>query len=314
MLLEGAIAALGKVGLMLNVRQERPGRRAGGCCRRCRSPPSPPSATTSGWRSTPSSTSRTVRVIIPRLKEAGRAGHRGVPAEQDRDVAAAMAGRHTAPSWSRRSREWGTSSRSASSGPRPTASRPGSGSSSRFPSPRPGRTLGAPLFALRFADRALAGVHHAAARAPTSRTRWTRSRWAAPVQLEGPFGAFVMPPDVERAAFLAGGIGITCVRSILRWVCDTCAPEATRRRRVGRAGGPQPVASARSCSSSPTTPRMPSRSTRSSTEFTRQLSRASGWCTCSASRGRAWQGYRGHLDQDVLGAGAGRTGRAGTSS
>ena len=38
------------------------------------------------------------------------------------------------------------------------------------------------------------------------------------VQVEGPYGSFVMPPDVERAAFLAGGIGITCVRSILRWV------------------------------------------------------------------------------------------------
>jgi ferredoxin-NADP reductase len=50
----------------------------------------------------------------------------------------------------------------------------------------------------------------------------------APVQLEGPYGSFVMPADVERAAFLAGGIGITCARSILKWVCDTCTPEARR--------------------------------------------------------------------------------------
>jgi ferredoxin-NADP reductase len=50
----------------------------------------------------------------------------------------------------------------------------------------------------------------------------------APVQIEGPFGAFVMPPGVERAVFLAGGIGITCVRSILRWLCDTCGIRAVQ--------------------------------------------------------------------------------------
>jgi ferredoxin-NADP reductase len=48
----------------------------------------------------------------------------------------------------------------------------------------------------------------------------------SPVQLEGPFGTFVLPPDAERVAFLAGGIGITCVRSILRWLCDTCGTNA----------------------------------------------------------------------------------------
>ncbi len=44
------------------------------------------------------------------------------------------------------------------------------------------------------------------------------------VQIEGPYGMFVLPADAERVAFLCGGIGITCVRSILRWVCDTRAP------------------------------------------------------------------------------------------
>ena len=43
------------------------------------------------------------------------------------------------------------------------------------------------------------------------------------VQIEGPYGSFVMPPEVERAAFLAGGIGVTCVRSILRWVAHVRA-------------------------------------------------------------------------------------------
>ena len=46
------------------------------------------------------------------------------------------------------------------------------------------------------------------------------------VQLEGPYGAFVMPADVERAAFLAGGIGVTCVRSILRWAAAVRAESA----------------------------------------------------------------------------------------
>jgi ferredoxin-NADP reductase len=36
------------------------------------------------------------------------------------------------------------------------------------------------------------------------------------VELEGPYGTFTLPEGPERVAFLAGGIGITCVRSILR--------------------------------------------------------------------------------------------------
>ena len=38
----------------------------------------------------------------------------------------------------------------------------------------------------------------------------------AEVELEGPYGAFMLAPGTESVAFLAGGIGITCVRSILR--------------------------------------------------------------------------------------------------
>lgn len=40
----------------------------------------------------------------------------------------------------------------------------------------------------------------------------------AEVEIEGPYGSFVLPPDAERVAFLTGGIGVTCVRSILRWL------------------------------------------------------------------------------------------------
>jgi glycine betaine catabolism B len=38
----------------------------------------------------------------------------------------------------------------------------------------------------------------------------------AEVEWQGPFGSFVMVPGTDRAAFLTGGIGITCVRSMLR--------------------------------------------------------------------------------------------------
>ena len=45
----------------------------------------------------------------------------------------------------------------------------------------------------------------------------------AEVELEGPYGSFTLPKEVERVAFLTGGIGITCVRSILRRLADHSA-------------------------------------------------------------------------------------------
>jgi len=43
------------------------------------------------------------------------------------------------------------------------------------------------------------------------------------VEWEGPYGGFTLPAELKRVAFLTGGIGITCVRSILRWVADATA-------------------------------------------------------------------------------------------
>jgi ferredoxin-NADP reductase len=40
----------------------------------------------------------------------------------------------------------------------------------------------------------------------------------AEVEVEGPYGAFTLGNDPGRVAFITGGIGITCVRSILRWL------------------------------------------------------------------------------------------------
>ncbi|HZJ03255.1 MAG TPA: FAD-dependent oxidoreductase [Thermoleophilia bacterium] len=41
------------------------------------------------------------------------------------------------------------------------------------------------------------------------------------VEVEGPFGEFALRDDATRVAFLTGGIGITPIRSILRFMADT---------------------------------------------------------------------------------------------
>jgi ferredoxin-NADP reductase len=43
------------------------------------------------------------------------------------------------------------------------------------------------------------------------------------VRVWGPDGAFVLRPEMRKVAFLCGGIGITCVRSNIRWIIDTGA-------------------------------------------------------------------------------------------
>jgi ferredoxin-NADP reductase len=41
------------------------------------------------------------------------------------------------------------------------------------------------------------------------------------VEVEGPYGTFTLQEGLGRMAFIVGGIGITCVRSILRSLADT---------------------------------------------------------------------------------------------
>jgi ferredoxin-NADP reductase len=43
----------------------------------------------------------------------------------------------------------------------------------------------------------------------------------AKVQIEGPYGEFVFQPETSRISFLTGGVGITPVRSMLRFLFDT---------------------------------------------------------------------------------------------
>ncbi len=120
----------------------------------------------------------------------------------------------------------------------------------------------------------------------------------ARVELEGPYGSFVLPTDVERAAFLAGGIGITCVRSIVRWLCDACDPELVPK---GGATGPDRADLAlreavllfanRSDDAIPFKEELE--------ELTRKLP---GFRVVHvlSEPGGSWQGYRGHLDQHTL--------------
>jgi glycine betaine catabolism B len=109
------------------------------------------------------------------------------------------------------------------------------------------------------------------------------------VQLEGPYGAFVMPPDVERAAFLAGGIGVTCARSILRWAAAV------------RAGATPPAALALR-----ETVLFFANHSEDAIPFKDELeglaSSLPGFRVVHvlSQPGGSWQGYRGHLDENVL--------------
>ena len=125
----------------------------------------------------------------------------------------------------------------------------------------------------------------------------------APVQLEGPYGAFMVPPDVERAAFLAGGIGVTCVRSILRWV-------AALRAGAGSATGAVGGATAAAPDEKPPALReivlFFANHSEDAIPFEDELEGLAGTLPgfrvvhVLSQPGNDWQGYRGHLDQNVL--------------
>jgi ferredoxin-NADP reductase len=105
------------------------------------------------------------------------------------------------------------------------------------------------------------------------------------VQVEGPYGGFVMPPDVERAAFLAGGIGITCVRSILRWVAG--APE----------GASLALREAVLFFANHSEDAIPFEQELKG--FTESIPGFRVVHVLSQS-GKSWRGYKGHLDQQVM--------------
>jgi ferredoxin-NADP reductase len=105
------------------------------------------------------------------------------------------------------------------------------------------------------------------------------------VQVEGPYGSFVIPPEVERAAFLAGGIGITCVRSILRWVAHVGPPVALREMVLFFANHSEDA--------------IPFAAELEGLAATVQGLRV---VHVLSHPGESWQGYRGHMDQAMLAA------------
>jgi ferredoxin-NADP reductase len=139
------------------------------------------------------------------------------------------------------------------------------------------------------------------------------------VQLEGPYGAFVMSPNVERAAFLAGGIGVTCVRSIVRWVAAArggaaegagaeaelpqgCAGAVAGAPQVGAGTGATPPAALALREivlffANHSEDAIPFKA-----ELEELASSLPGFRVVHVlSRpGERWQGYRGHLSQDIL--------------
>jgi glycine betaine catabolism B len=126
----------------------------------------------------------------------------------------------------------------------------------------------------------------------------------APVQLEGPYGAFMMSPDVERAAFLAGGIGVTCVRSILRWVAAVRAG-ATAADGAG-SGGAAHGASEETTLALREIVLFFANHSEDAIPFESELEALAGSLPgfrvvhVLSQPGDDWQGYRGHLDQSVL--------------
>lgn len=122
------------------------------------------------------------------------------------------------------------------------------------------------------------------------------------VHVEGPYGSFVMPPDVERAAFLAGGIGITCVRSILRWVAHLRADGTVLEAAMAPDTAPGPRLSLREIVL------FFANRSEDAIPFAAELEALAESLPglrvvhVLSQPGESWQGYRGHLDQAILAA------------
>lgn len=104
------------------------------------------------------------------------------------------------------------------------------------------------------------------------------------VEIEGPYGSFTLPATVKRVAFITGGIGITCVRSILRRLAER--PAATPN--------PKEIVLLFANTSEDAIP------------FRDELERLEGALSrlrvvhVLSRAGQGWSGYRGHIDQQIL--------------
>ena len=107
----------------------------------------------------------------------------------------------------------------------------------------------------------------------------------AEVELEGPYGAFTLPDGLERVAFLAGGIGITCVRSILRWLSD---------RQSASEDIPRSIVLLFANHSEDSIP------FRAELEQLEEGLPGLRVIHVISQPGKGWPGYRGHIDREVL--------------
>lgn len=118
----------------------------------------------------------------------------------------------------------------------------------------------------------------------------------AEVEVEGPYGTFTLGEDPGPVAFISGGIGITCVRSILRWLAGC---------QEGRMNG------APSAQALPE--QMPSRialiyanRSEESIPFREELREIEKTLPTLrvvhvlSNPGLDWPGHRGHVDEDIL--------------
>jgi len=119
----------------------------------------------------------------------------------------------------------------------------------------------------------------------------------AEVQWEGPFGSFVFPLEVKKLAFVTGGIGITCVRSMLRWLADA-SPKSRERLSGQGLGGTEPAAEQiallfanHSDDAIPFHQEL--------TELEKEIPELRVVHVISHP-GESWKGYTGHIDERIL--------------
>jgi ferredoxin-NADP reductase len=114
-------------------------------------------------------------------------------------------------------------------------------------------------------------------------------------EIEGPYGSFTLQEERERVAFLAGGIGITCVRSILRWLTDTQSSPSH-----------EPLRAASPCASPRQRVLLFANRSEADIPFRDELDQiaaALGGFQVVHILSRAehgWQGYRGHIDEEII--------------
>jgi ferredoxin-NADP reductase len=122
------------------------------------------------------------------------------------------------------------------------------------------------------------------------------------VEVEGPYGAFTLQEGLERVVFIAGGIGITCVRSILRWLADTggASEDPSSPSRGSGVESPRPVADSREIVL------LFANRSEDGIPFREELAQMEAALPglrvvhVLSHAGAGWPGYRGHIDREIL--------------